>query len=648
MADNERGLTFIISAIDQATKPLQDLAKTVEKTVKPVRRFGNDLKKAVNISGIPKLTSSIKGVTGALQGATGAATGLIGKLGLFGGGAFGAGMAVFKTQLLDVATGNQQLERELQRVTGTAQGAKDALGWLGQYALQVGRPVDELTSAFVALKREGLDPQGSAMRQAADIAGHTGRSIEEVVQAMIEAKKGQGKALADILGTTNYETIGKYEFFEFTGIDGQIERIAALKDKAEDMQLLIQRAMELKGMNGGAERMANTWDGLIGRLLAFKQRLAGLIMDSGVLDLLQEKLGGVVAWFDELEKTGELKVIAQEWAKALCTGIEEIITGAQALWTWIKGTFIPGFKTVKDFMGGWENMAIALGAVLAGPLVAALATLAGSVVSLGAAIMATPVGWVLAIIAGIAAGVYLIIKNWSKIKAFFSNLWSSVKGIFSSAWNGIKATIQSVWDGITGYFSGKFKAITTAFDQGVIQGIATLLSEFSPVTLIAEGINAISEFLFGVNLFDAGARLVNSIWDGIKSVWDSLKAWVYEAWEDLTGWLPDTVKEWMGIGTQNSPSASSGTASPASTGAAAAMASSHAPANYSYTGAAEVISKAGQAAHAGSLAGVGAEQTVRTEVIIKAENLPRGMSVEAPSRQADRTNIKLGYAMAGA
>lgn len=60
------------------------------------------------------------------------------------------------------------------------------------------------------------------------------------------------------------------------------------------------------------------------------------------------------------------------------------------------------------------------------------------------------------------------------------------------------------------------------------------------------------------------------------------------------------------------------------------------------------MTNAGQAAHAGGFAGAGAEQTVRTEVIIKAENLPQGMSVDAPSSQDDKVSVKRGYAMPGA
>lgn len=101
------------------------------------------------------------------------------------------------------------------------------------------------------------------------------------------------------------------------------------------------------------------------------------------------------------------------------------------------------------------------------------------------ALLANPITW---IVLGIAAAAFLIYRYWEPITGFFSGIWSSIKG---------------------------------AFDQGWTNGIVKLIELFSPVVWIAKGMNAVTEWLFGFSLFDAGANIVKSVWNGIQSMADA-------------------------------------------------------------------------------------------------------------------------------
>lgn len=117
-----------------------------------------------------------------------------------------------------------------------------------------------------------------------------------------------------------------------------------------------------------------------------------------------------------------------------------------------------------------------------GPLVlTAFGMIATGVKAITAALVANPIG---AIIAAIAIAAFLIYTYWEPISAFFVGLWNDVK---------------------------------MAFDQGFMNGIIKVLQYLNPVYWVAKAFNALYEYFFGINLFDAGANIVQTIADGIMS-----------------------------------------------------------------------------------------------------------------------------------
>lgn len=179
---------------------------------------------------------------------------------------------------------------------------------------------------------------------------------------------------------------------------------------------------------------------------------------------------------------------------------------------------------------------LALGLYIGGPLVAAflnaaVATLelslalgstfvksltlaAGAIRMLGAAILSTPVGWILAGIAALAGAVYLVYKNWDEFCAYWTGIWDRV---------------------------------TSAFDQGFIQGVLAVLYEFNPGLILMNAINGIIKWLFGIDLRAAGMAFIGSFYDGLKEKWSSVVTWLEGAVKKLTRFLPGWIKEKPGL-----------------------------------------------------------------------------------------------------
>jgi phage-related protein len=141
---------------------------------------------------------------------------------------------------------------------------------------------------------------------------------------------------------------------------------------------------------------------------------------------------------------------------------------------------------------------------------------------------------------------------WENIKTFISAAIQFIQGIiqlftavlrgdWSAAWEACKSIASSVWSAIGSIVSSIVELITGFLGTMVEKG-------FELINYLAEGIqNKFAELLtlvggwvtdniinpiadMGGDLYDAGAELLNQLWDGMKSIWDSIARW----WDGLS------------------------------------------------------------------------------------------------------------------
>ncbi|WP_273760710.1 phage tail protein [Bartonella sp. ML70XJBT.G] len=184
------------------------------------------------------------------------------------------------------------------------------------------------------------------------------------------------------------------------------------------------------------------------------------------------------------------------WVAASLAAVGAILTGA----------FIAAMAPAASAIAG-------LALTLVASLIPAITTVGSAFISLGVAIMTTPIGWIMAGIAALVGAGYLLYKNWDTVMNFLRNLWNSLANLCSNVFN----------------------------------NLFTLFKNFSPLSWIATKINALIEWLFGVNLMDAGAHLIGGLWDGIKSKWNALSDWFSNQINKLTSWMPNWMREKSGF-----------------------------------------------------------------------------------------------------
>ncbi|MQX37863.1 phage tail tape measure protein [Roseospira navarrensis] len=442
----------------------------------------------------------------------------------------------------------------------------------GLLADQFGRVGDSLTSVSSSANVD-VRMLGETMKYAAPVASDLGVSLELVAaQAGVLGNAGiQGSMGGTVLrammqrlaaptgdAAKRLKTLG-VEFEDAQGnmlaYEVVLQRLAAATrtmgtaERADTMKALfgeeatagasvilnaldeVARLTAQQGADRGiahrqAERISDDLQGDVNELYSAADGLkkaVGGAMDPvlrSVAQGLTEVLNGITDWTKaNPELTATLGKVAAT-AALVVTGVGGIAMAAGgvlvplAVMKWATTTL--GLKA--GLLGG------ALRAVAkAGPLVA------GAFRALSVALVATPIGWVVLAAAALAGVAYAIYQNWDQIGAWFQRKWDRVKA---------------------------------AFEDGLLNGILTYLDEFNPVALLADAVNGMVQWLFGVDLFEVGTEWMGRLRDGFASVLDDIKAWFGRRIADIVGILPEWLQEELGFAPAGDAAASTAQAGP--------------------------------------------------------------------------------------
>ncbi|WP_323639100.1 phage tail tape measure protein [Pectobacterium polonicum] len=207
--------------------------------------------------------------------------------------------------------------------------------------------------------------------------------------------------------------------------------------------------------------------------------------------------------------------------QAFKDGILQIKTGWQLFSAGLRTTgFLQGLGAALNWLvGGAGTLVRMLGGVLRSGLMMA----GRAVLFLGRMLLMNPIGLAVTAIAGAA---YLIYRYWEPISAFFKNLWSQVSQAFNAGW----------------------EALSNAVSGGVV-GITALLLDWSPFgVLYSIFANAVSELGIQLpgSLSELGGVIIDGLVNGLTSAFPELKSVL----ETINEFIPDSVKDFLGIGSK--------------------------------------------------------------------------------------------------
>ena len=351
--------------------------------------------------------------------------------------------------------------------------------------------------------------------------------------------------------------------------------IPLLRDNGREMKALGDEAAETGAiLNNDAIAASERFSRQLGRsktaLLGVKNTI-GIALLPVIGDMADQFTAFVVENRPQIEQFAQT---FSEGFRAAVPIIGEVLTGLGDF----AGKVGAAAVTVADFVGGWENFGIALGAVMASPAIVAigglvvtvgklgtaLASLAApsvlpvissGIAAVGAAIAATPIGLLTAGAAAVAGGAYLIYQNWDGVKDFFGNLFGSVidtlggfgqfvGGIFTGnltsavdgiklAWQGWRDTIATILNGIgatfTAVWTDLIKPVTDKLGvtEPIVAGWNAARDGIgSAVNFVGEKLTAFKDAVVTPFVEYMSGIDISAAWDGIKTAIGGVLDWM--------------------------------------------------------------------------------------------------------------------------
>lgn len=243
------------------------------------------------------------------------------------------------------------------------------------------------------------------------------------------------------------------------------------------------------------------------RILGVRNKVGGALMPT--FTTLFDKVGGAIE-----RNMPAIQAFADKTATAIERNLPHLDKFATKVYG-IGSAIWSAVTKIKDFVGGWDNLAIAAGilwvlptaiagvkAVIATAIIAQKAWTIATMIFTGAsnasavalkfvaaACAANPVG---ALIVGIMAAVAAVKLLYDKCETF-RNVVDAVLGFVSEKWNAFTAWFTKKIGLIPKIFSGAWDAVT----NGVGALVSTVLDKFKPLTDFISGIGSKLSAIFG-------------------------------------------------------------------------------------------------------------------------------------------------------
>lgn len=394
--------------------------------------------------------------------------------------------------------------------------------------------------------------------------------------------------------------------FNKADIAGVNALLSNCTDRWDELSSTIDNAGDAAG------QMSDTQlDNLNGQLIILKSGLEGLAIAFGeaLLPLVKDVtafIQSIVTWLNNLNES-QVQTIARILELAAAIGPilligSKIVAGINMLTT-LFTTFGPIVATIGTTVAG---IAAPILAVIAAIVALKLAwdTNFGGMRDTIMSFISTVIDRVTVIASFLQSAFTTMMtiitelwnSNWMNIRLIFEDVWNAIETIFGSvvtiitsaislflnvitgnwsgAWENIKAIFGAVWDAIVSLLNLGLDAILNLFGvilpsigQAATNAWNAIKDAFLNVwdaimSWFKEAIHDPEETILGIAdaLFNAGASIFTSLWNGLKSIWSSITSWV----SDCVSWITEKVSFWQDQSSKVSQSSGSSNGSHAS------------------------------------------------------------------------------------
>ena len=192
-------------------------------------------------------------------------------------------------QIVDTITKFEKLEASLRTVTGSAEKAGVAFGFIQEFAATTPFQLEEVTGAFIKLKALGLTPSEEALTSYGNTAVAMGKSLNQMIEAVADAATGEFERLKEF--GIKAKTQGDQVTFTFQGVSTTVGK------NAKEIEGFLRSVGEVQ-FAGAMEEQADTLNVSLSNMGDAFSKLVKAIGDAGLTDILQA-IADAIKWVAE-------------------------------------------------------------------------------------------------------------------------------------------------------------------------------------------------------------------------------------------------------------------------------------------------------------------------------------------------------------
>lgn len=229
--------------LDDTNKKLSDISKEEQNVASNAKKMSDAIKRGSKDS-----SESVKDLNGSIKsiGLTIAAAFTVDKLVSFG------------KEVIQVRSEFLKLEAVLTNTLGSNSKARATLGEIQAFAAKTNISVLELTQSYVKLANQGFVPTTNELRKLADVANSTGKSFDQLTEAIIDAQTGEFERLKEFGIRASKQ--GDQVTFAFKGVQTQVGFTSSA------IREYITSLGDLNGVQGATAAISETLGGKVSNL----------------------------------------------------------------------------------------------------------------------------------------------------------------------------------------------------------------------------------------------------------------------------------------------------------------------------------------------------------------------------------------------
>jgi len=307
--------------------------------------------------GLTDAQSDIKGFSGKVGKLTDGVSKSFDGIGSTIAGVVSAGAIIgLGKQILQTTAEFEKFRAVLGNTLGSQAIASLKLKEISDFASKTPFGVAELTGAFIKLANQGFKPTGDEMRKLGDLASSTGKSFDQLAEAIIDAQTGEYERLKEF--GVRAKDAGENVIFTFKGVQTTVTKsseairgyITALGD-AEGVTGSM--AVISQTLTGKISNLGDTWDQM---LVSVGANTSGVF--SGAIDVMNQAIDKITDYNKKVNAASKFKLDAsiadrlQGLVSRKTTTSElklENILGIEADVSKQVSGFLAAAKSAKDF-----------------------------------------------------------------------------------------------------------------------------------------------------------------------------------------------------------------------------------------------------------------------------------------------------------